>query len=246
MAKPEKKTIIYKEGSVCPSRWTKESWGLDLYASETVRIAPQSCAVIGLGVKTNFECIVAPRSSLWKKNVIFANGIWVIDADYRGEVKAILFNFKEYGININEGDKIAQLLIHTDEADVVRVSEEEWNSWSEENPTERWEGGIGSTDAVKGEWTLQDPAVNAWDDKSENAGEEAGDDSGAESNEADDSETSGTQSVWDWTSEDWSEQSAESAEQGDEGDDKKWDVEKIEESKWGNNKTSAKEKNRRK
>ena len=156
-------------------------------------------------------------------------------------MKAVLYNTKEYGINISKGDILAQLITDED-YELKGVSKEEWDKWGEENPTERWEGGFGSTDV---KWAEADAAVNAWDDKSENAGEEAGDDSGAESNEADDSVSSEAQSVWDWTSEDWSEQSAESAEQGDEGDDKRWDVEKASEPKSGNNKTSAKQKGRK-
>lgn len=241
----EKNVLLYVKGEHVPFKATPNSTGVDLAASEDCYISGFSFGVIWLGIKTNFKSFVAGRSSLYKKNVIFSNGIWVIDADYRGEVKAVLYNTKEYGINISKGDILAQLITDED-YELKAVSKEEWDKWGEENPTERWEWGFGSTDAVKGEWTLQDPAVNAWDDKSENDGEEAGDDSGAESNEADDSVTGEAQSVWDWTSEEWSEQSAESAEQGDERDDKKWDVEKTEESKWGDSKTSAKEKNRRK
>lgn len=244
----EKKVLLYIKGEHVPFKATRSSTGIDLAASEDCYISGFSFGVIWLGIKTNFKSFVAGRSSLYKKNVIFSNGIWVIDADYRGEVKAVLYNTKEYGINISKGDILAQLITDED-YELKAVSKEEWDKWGEENPTERWEGGFGSTDAISGadwKWTSENASVNAWDDKSENAGEEAGDDSGAESNEADDSVTGEAQSVWDWTSEDWSEQSAESAEQGDEGDDKKWDVEETKESKWGDSKTSAKEKNRRK
>lgn len=237
----EKKVLLYVKGEHVPFKATPDSTGVDLAASEDCYISGFSFWVIWLGIKTNFKSFVAGRSSLYKKNVIFSNGIWVIDADYRGEVKAVLYNTKEYGINISKGDILAQLITDED-YELKAVSKEEWDKWGEENPTERWEGGFGSTDV---KWTEADAPINAWDDKSENAGEEAGDDSGAESNEADDSVSSEAQSVWDWTSEDWSEQSAESAEQGDEGDDKRWDVEKASEPKSGNNKTSAKQKGRK-
>ena len=52
----------------------------------------------------NFNAQVAARSSLRKKNVIIANGIGIIDADYRGEVKSPLFNIKPYNVNISKGD----------------------------------------------------------------------------------------------------------------------------------------------
>lgn len=244
----ERRVLLYIKGEHIPAKATEGSVGIDLAAREDIYIAGNSFWVVGLGVKSNFSSIVAGRSSLYKKNVIFGNGIGVIDEDYRGEIKAVLYNIKEYGINISKGDVIAQLIAQGDDIEIKAVSQEEWDAFWAENPTERWEGGFGSTDPINPDgwfWTLQDPAVNAWDDKSEDNGEEAGDDSGAESNEADDSETSGAQSVWAWASEDWSEQSAESAEQGDEGDDKRWDVEKTEESKWGDSKASAKQKGRK-
>ena len=239
----ERRVLLYIKGEHIPAKATEGSVGIDLAAREDVYIAGNSFWVIGLGVKSNFSSIVAGRSSLYKKNVIFGNGIGVIDEDYRGEIKAVLYNIKEYGINIKKGEILAQLLVKDDEPISIKpVSKEEWDAFGAENPTERWEWGFGSTDA---KWAEANAPINAWDDKSENAGEEAGDDSGAESNEADDSVTGEAQSVWDWTSEDWSEQSAESAEQGDEGDDKRWDVEKTEESKWGDSKTSAKQKGRK-
>lgn len=238
----EKRVLLYIEGEHIPAKATEGSVWIDLAARENVYIASNSFWVVGLGVKSNFSSIVAGRSSLYKKNVIFGNGIGVIDEDYRGEIKAVLYNIKEYGINISKGDVIAQLIAQGDDIEIKAVSQEEWDAFGEKNPTERWEGGFGSTDV---KWASEDPAVNAWDDKSEDDGEEAGDDSGAESNEADDSVTGEAQGVWDWTSEGWSEQSAESAEQGDEGDDKRWDVEKASEPKSGDNKASAKQKGRK-
>lgn len=53
---------------------------------------------------------VAPRSGLAAKHFI-DTGAGVIDADYRGEVKVLLFNFSEVDFTINEGDRIAQLVL---------------------------------------------------------------------------------------------------------------------------------------
>jgi dUTP pyrophosphatase len=80
---------------------------------------------------------VAPRSGLAVKHSIHT-GAGVIDADYRGEVKVILFNFSDIDFEIKEGDRIAQLIlekIYTPEIEVVPVLEE----------TVRGDGGFGST-----------------------------------------------------------------------------------------------------
>lgn len=80
---------------------------------------------------------VAPRSGLAAKHSI-DTGAGVIDADYRGEVKVILFNFSETDFAIKEGDRIAQLVIeriYTPEVVVVEKLE----------TSVRGAGGFGST-----------------------------------------------------------------------------------------------------
>lgn len=146
MAKQEKKTIIYVKGTPTPERGTARSRWIDLFTSEERSIGWQSVGVIGLGVKTNFACQVVARSSLRKNNVIFANGVGIIDEDYRWELKAVLFNFKTFNVNIFKHQKVAQLLIDPDEeVEIKEVSQEEFDLWWAANPTGRGEGGIGST-----------------------------------------------------------------------------------------------------
>jgi dUTP pyrophosphatase len=80
---------------------------------------------------------VAPRSGLAVKHSIHT-GAGVIDADYRGEVRVVLFNFSDIDFEIKEGDRIAQLIlekIYTPEVEVVPVLE----------ATVRGAGGFGST-----------------------------------------------------------------------------------------------------
>lgn len=80
---------------------------------------------------------VAPRSGLAAKHSI-STGAGVIDYDYRGEVKAILFNHSDADFTINAGDRIAQLVLERIVTpDVVEVAELEG--------TERGAGGFGST-----------------------------------------------------------------------------------------------------
>lgn len=221
MAK-EKKVIIYVKGTPAPERGTERSWWLDLFASEERSIAGQSVGVIGLGVKTNFACQVVARSSLWKNNVIFANGVGIIDEDYRGELKAVLLNFKTFNVNIFKGQKLAQLLIPVDEEVEIReVSQEEFDLWWESNPTGRGEWGLGSTgnnsvannavseqgasEEVKGwlegtSWDEQQEeweAKDSWWDKTE-----AEQDSDVISNEAGDKSEDKSDGDWDWKEED--------------------------------------------
>ena len=141
-----KKTIIYVKGTPTPERGTSRSWGIDLFTSEERAIGWQSVGVIGLWVKTNFACQLVARSSLWKNNVIFVNGVGIIDEDYRGELKAPLFNFKPFNVNIFKHQKVAQILVDPDEeVEIKEVSQEEFDLWWETNPTGRGEWGIGST-----------------------------------------------------------------------------------------------------
>ena len=92
---------------------------------------------------------VAPRSGLAVKHSIHT-GAGVIDADYRGEVRVVLFNFSDIDFEVKEGDRIAQLIlerIYTPEIEVVPVLEE----------TIRGVGGFGST----GGFGISTAATNA-------------------------------------------------------------------------------------
>ena len=90
---------------------------------------------------------IAPRSGLAAKHMIDV-GAGVIDADYRGEVKVLLFNFGETDFAVSEGDRIAQLIVEkytqTELVEVTDLSE-----------TERGEGGFGSTGVKLTETPLQ-------------------------------------------------------------------------------------------
>jgi dUTP pyrophosphatase len=82
---------------------------------------------------------IAPRSGLAAKNFIDV-GAGVIDSDYRGEVKVLLFNFSDVEFVVNPGDRIAQLIVEkytrTEIEDVVE---------GDLDSTERGAGGFGST-----------------------------------------------------------------------------------------------------
>ncbi|KAI9233354.1 MAG: dUTP diphosphatase [Podila humilis] len=124
-----------------PTRGTKHAAGFDLYSSTAMTIPAQSKAVvptdISIAVPEGTYGRVAPRSGLAVKHFI-DTGAGVIDYDYRGPVGVVLFNFGQKDFVIEEGDRIAQLVLEKVLlCDAVEV--EELDS------TERGAGGFGST-----------------------------------------------------------------------------------------------------
>lgn len=237
MAK-EKKLILYVEGTPAPERGTDKSWGVDLFAAEDRSIGWNSVAVVNLGIKMNFQAMITARSSLWKKNVILANGVGIIDEDYRGEVKAPLYNIKPYNVNIFKGDKLCQILIDPqDEVEIRAVSQEEFDNWGIDNPTGRGEGWIGSTWAGK----VNDDVKNAdWEAAWDGAADEKVLDT--ESDKADNEPSSDVQAEWAGDSGDKDEGKAEPAEW-------EWEAkvpEKGEEPKLDSNKPAVSKKGKKK
>jgi dUTP pyrophosphatase len=92
-----------------------------------------------MAIPTGYYARVAPRSGLAVKNFIDV-GAGVIDEDYRGDVKVLLFNFGETDFEVKIGDRIAQLLIEKIlHAQIAEVNEKQLTS------TVRGSGGFGST-----------------------------------------------------------------------------------------------------
>lgn len=128
-----------------PHYATEFSAGADLYASlnEPVVLNPQEKALIPTGVKIalppGYEAQVRPRSGLaLKYGVTCLNSPGTIDADYRGEVKVILINLGKDPFTIENGDRIAQLVI----APVIQAR---FFLVDQLDETSRGAGGFGST-----------------------------------------------------------------------------------------------------
>ena len=128
-----------------PAHATAGSAGLDLFAAvETdIVLAPGHHAAIPTGIALSlpegFEAQVRPRSGLaLRHRVTVLNAPGTIDADYRGEVTAILINHGEEPFPIVRGMKIAQLVV----APSIHV---EWNEMASLQKTARGAGGFGST-----------------------------------------------------------------------------------------------------
>ena len=111
--------------------------------SEPITLAPLGRALIPTGLFIELpigsEAQVRPRSGLAAKHgVTVLNSPGTIDADYRGEIKVILVNLSDIAFTINDGERIAQLV-------VAKHEQAEWIESSELADTDRGTGGFGHT-----------------------------------------------------------------------------------------------------
>ena len=133
---PAVKLPIYK---------TNGASGMDLIAfiNKPINIKPKSSSLIPTGLSVAFskdyEIQIRPRSGLAaKNNISVLNTPGTIDSDYRGEIKVIIYNHGNNDFTINNGDRIAQMIL----SPVVKMELEETSNLPE---TIRGEGGFGST-----------------------------------------------------------------------------------------------------
>jgi dUTP pyrophosphatase len=137
--------IINKSKHATPNYETEGAAGMDLRANieEAITLKPLERAIVKTGLfialPIGFEAQVRPRSGLAaKKGITVLNSPGTVDADYRGEIGVILVNLSNEEFVINDGERIAQLIIAKHE----RVNWQEVEVLSE---TERGSGGFGST-----------------------------------------------------------------------------------------------------
>ena len=137
--------VINRSKHPLPAYQTPLSAGLDLRANldAPVTLAPLERALIGTGLfmelPAGFEAQIRPRSGLaLKHGLSVLNTPGTVDADYRGEVKVLLVNLSNQPFLIEDGERIAQMVIAKHE----QISWEEVEMLSE---TQRGEGGYGST-----------------------------------------------------------------------------------------------------
>lgn len=137
--------VVNKGHQPLPAYATAQSAGMDLRASldESVVLKPMERRLIPTGLHIalpeGFEAQVRPRSGLaLKRGISVLNSPGTIDADYRGEVMVLLVNFSQEDFTVNDGERIAQMVIaryEQVEMEVVEVLDE----------TERGTGGYGHT-----------------------------------------------------------------------------------------------------
>ena len=140
--------VINKSKHPLPQYATRLSAGMDLRANleSPIVLKPlQRCLVptgIYMALSEGYEAQVRPRSGLAiKKGVSVLNSPGTIDADYRGEVCVILVNLSTEDFVIEDGERIAQMVI-------ARYEQAEWHEVDVLDETERGAGGFGHTGKI--------------------------------------------------------------------------------------------------
>lgn len=137
--------IINKSKHTLPSYATALSAGMDLRANleQPITLAPmQRCLVptgLFMALPAGYEAQIRPRSGLaLKKGITVLNSPGTIDADYRGEIGIILVNLSSEPFLIEDGERIAQMVI-------TRHEQASWQEVKLLEDTERGAGGFGHT-----------------------------------------------------------------------------------------------------
>ncbi|OIQ23546.1 dUTP diphosphatase [Lacinutrix sp. MedPE-SW] len=137
--------IINKSAHALPHYETNASAGMDLRANlnESIVLKPMERTIVPTGLflelPVGSEAQVRPRSGLAaKKGITVLNAPGTVDADYRGEVGVILINLSTQDFTIENGERIAQLVI-------AKHERAEWEQVEILSQTKRGEGGFGST-----------------------------------------------------------------------------------------------------
>jgi dUTP pyrophosphatase len=134
--------------AILPRYMSSGAAGCDVTAclEAPIELAPLGRAAVPTGlaleIPEGFEVQVRPRSGLAiKKGLTIVNAPGTIDSDYRGELKVLLVNLSTETVRVENGERIAQLIMQ-------KVEQAEW-AWTEElSATERGVGGFGSTGVI--------------------------------------------------------------------------------------------------
>ena len=137
--------IVNRGHQPLPAYATAQSAGMDLRAniSEPIVLHPMERRLVPTGLyialPEGYEAQVRPRSGLaLKHGITVLNAPGTIDADYRGEVGVLLVNLSDTPFVVNDGERIAQMVI-------ARHEQGEWMPVDELDDTERGTGGYGHT-----------------------------------------------------------------------------------------------------
>ena len=137
--------LPHAAGLPLPDYATEHAAGMDLIAAidAPLSLAPGAHGLVPTGIAIalppGFEAQIRPRSGLAAKNAVTVlNAPGTIDADYRGEIKAILINHGKADFVIERGMRVAQMIV----APVTRVA---WTETDDLDETARGAGGFGST-----------------------------------------------------------------------------------------------------
>lgn len=135
--------LPHGEGLPLPARATAGAAGFDLASAEEGELAPMERRLFATGfaiaIPAGFEVQLRPRSGLaLREGLTLPNTPATIDSDYRGELKVALVNLGASPVRVTRGMRIAQML-------VSRVEQATFEEVDTLPPTERGEGGFGST-----------------------------------------------------------------------------------------------------
>ena len=137
--------VVNKSKHSLPHYSTISSAGMDLRANidESISLKPLERTIVKTGIfmelPVGFEAQVRPRSGLaFKKGITVLNSPGTVDADYRGEVGVILVNLSAEEFLIEDGERIAQMVI-------AKHEQADWVEVETLDETERGAGGFGST-----------------------------------------------------------------------------------------------------
>ncbi|MEM7085967.1 MAG: dUTP diphosphatase [Bacteroidota bacterium] len=137
--------VINKSDHNLPHYETAASAGMDLRAhiEQPIHLAPLERAIVKTGIfielPIGYEAQVRPRSGLAaKKGITVLNAPGTVDADYRGEIGVILVNLSNENFTVENGERVAQLVIAKHERAV-------WEEVETLSDTQRGAGGFGST-----------------------------------------------------------------------------------------------------
>ena len=140
-----KVNIVNKSKHELPHYATSQSAGMDLRANleEPILLKPLQRTLVKTGLfmelPIGYEAQVRPRSGLaFKKGITVLNSPGTIDADYRGEISVILVNLSDEEFVIEDGERVAQMVI-------AKHEQVDWEVVVELVETERSAGGFGST-----------------------------------------------------------------------------------------------------
>ena len=137
--------VVNKSKHSLPHYSTIASAGMDLRANidESISLKPLERTIVKTGIfmelPVGFEAQIRPRSGLaFKKGITVLNSPGTVDADYRGEVGVILVNLSAEEFVIEDGERIAQMII-------AKHEQADWVEVETLDETERGAGGFGST-----------------------------------------------------------------------------------------------------
>jgi dUTP pyrophosphatase len=140
--------ITNKSTHQLPAYETLLPAGMDLRAfiSESIVIKPLQRVLIPTGLSIELteglEAQIRPRSGLaFKNGITVLNSPGTIDADYRGEIKVLLINLSDTDFVVNDGDRIAQMVI----SNYVKIK---WTTTESLSETKRGAGGFGHTGSI--------------------------------------------------------------------------------------------------